>query len=528
MSARGSTCEAAEIDDRRVQCVKAAADEFEVVRELFDDGTLGYPGVARQVFGRMADIGDCTTDAWRRRASIDRDVARRVARASLLWSAGDNTRAAAEAGAVWDDTGASEDCSSRAAAAGVAGIAEQRLGNATLALEWFERSLLEATRCEDDVMAAEAAARALAVAASPLRRPDASTRYLRRAEAALERAGSPPRVHATLLAAEAAVFYAKGDVPRALELAQQAADVLEREVGPDAYEMVALLTNVGRVARLAGQLDRAEDAYARAERISLASRGADAPALPGLRIERAMLADARGHTRRAIDLLRAEVERGGPTLPMSLLVNLAEFELNSREYESARNHYQAAIDALGDPPEDPAIAMHVEARLGLIAAELGDFAGAERSFARVRAAEAQVFAPDAEGIAWTRVMLALVRRRQGRAADALQMLEEVEGVIRAASDPELRSTHRLELAETMLELGRPESALAAAREGVDLRAVGTTEHASALVVLAASERASARNDDADAHLRIARETFERFGDPRADEIVVPEVTRNGP
>ncbi|MEM6995320.1 MAG: tetratricopeptide repeat protein, partial [Myxococcota bacterium] len=253
-------------------------------------------------------------------------------------------------------------------------------------------------------------------------------------------------------------------------------------------------------------------------------RGADSRNALNLQSSLAGLDMALGRQEQALRRLRGNLERfekksgGIGRDQLTTLLNLAELELSRREMTAAKGHYQRALEVIGDPDSEPRMSSAALARLGTIASEEGDLEGAERLLQRARIVQVEQFGADSDETAWTIVQLGILRRRQERFADALEMLHGIASTIDSARQSSLVSTYHSAVAETHAALGQHEQALISGRRAVDVTQVDQAEHAAALFALARVERAAGREAEAVEHAQTARERFVDSGDPRSREV----------
>ncbi|MEM6994673.1 MAG: serine/threonine-protein kinase, partial [Myxococcota bacterium] len=263
---RASVCDASPVDPRRVGCLHDAEVHYVVWSELLRDGAVADANLAEQSVGRFPNLEVCVGAAppEARTTGKDRAAMARLARANFAWTLGDYERAASESEAVWQTLSPEDDCSTRAFAANIHGLAQQRLGAPKVALTWFDRSIYDAMACNDHGTVADSAGRALQIAAHELGQPDALSRYGKMGEAALERAGNPPRRRAIFLSARAITRVQAGEIEGGLTDMREAVALMEAVVGPNSYEMVAHLSNLGATLGMADDPQAASEYLERA------------------------------------------------------------------------------------------------------------------------------------------------------------------------------------------------------------------------------------------------------------------------
>jgi len=523
---RAAVCETPEVDAQRVGCLRYVDVHYSVLGDLVADGTVADPSVAAQASDRVPDAQQCA-DPLPLEVEVrgeNREAMVRLAHASFAWTRGDYARAAAESEAVWTMLSSEADCPTRAYAAHIHGIARQRLGEPELALEWFDHSIHEAMSCGVHSIVAEAAGRALQVASDALGQRDAIDRYGQMGEAALERSGNPPRARAIFVSARGIARSRFEDFEGGLLDTHEAARLMEQEVGPRSYELVAYVANYGSMLAAAGRLADAAEQFERAHRITVAERGQDSHMALSLQSNLASLDIALGKDARALERLRANLAAYETSAPgsgrdrLTTLLNLAELELSRRELAVAKGHYQDALEILGDPSNEPRMGGSTVARLGSIAAEEGDLDEAEQLIERARIILAEEFGPESEEMARTLLQLGLLRSRQGRTDDALALLGRVGPVIGASPDSNLRATWRTSLARIHSARGEHEDALEHARAGIRIEGLGSSDLAAALFALAQVERAAGLDADALEHGREAARLFRSIDNPRSEQV----------
>ncbi len=148
--------------------------------------------------------------------------------------------------------------------------------------------------------------------------------------------------------------------------------------------------------------------------------------------------------------------------------------------------------------------------LGYASLDRGDLDGAEDAVRRARAVLSGLdLEPSA--LLGAQVLLAQVLRRRGRPADALR---ELDAALATATAPALLFPRRQALAHragTLLDLDRPQEALAAAREAVALQSEDVRSAVLALRAYGSALRATGRPDEAVAALREALELARATG-----------------
>lgn len=425
---------------------------------------------------------------------------------------------------MWNAFTGPEDCPTRARAAHLHGLAQQKLGAPVVALQWYDRAIVSGESCGAYEIVAEAAGRALMVASHPLVQQDTLDHYGRMGEAALQRAGNPPHATAVFLAARGVARQRAGDLEGALADMTGALQAKETEVGPEAYEVAAYASNVGHLLKASGRTQAAAAAFSRAYELTVAARGEDSLNALSLQTSLAALDGAAGRHVEALQRLRSNLTRyeANPDAPkrarLTTLMNLAELELAHRELASAKTHYQQVVDIVAEPANDPTLYCAALSGLGAIAGEHGDDAQAERLFAKARILASEHFGTDDENYAWATMRLAIVYWQQGRGSDAVGMLRKIQATVDASSDAGLVAAYYGNLAEAQAQTGRYADAMVSARTAVAQPQPDPTTHATALFTLATIERAAGRAPEARTHGVQALKIFERVADPRQAEV----------
>ncbi len=210
------------------------------------------------------------------------------------------------------------------------------------------------------------------------------------AAAAVERAGSPPRLVATVLRQRGLIAYNRGMLDEARTLLTDARDKFIVLSGKSSIDVATTESALGSVARATGELDAAESWHRSAYAIDRSLRTSQHPDLArdlhniaGVLRLRGKLDEAAATYRQA--LVIEDATRGATSVEAALTHNsLGLVFMASKDWRHAREELTLARDLLTAAGHgDRAFADH---NLGLVAANLGDHPLALTHFERAAAA----------------------------------------------------------------------------------------------------------------------------------------------
>jgi eukaryotic-like serine/threonine-protein kinase len=269
-----------------------------------------------------------------------------------------------------------------------------------LAHEAARDAVAAAERGHDDLLAAQAWVMRV-ITAGDRRELALAEDFGAIAAAAVERAGSPPQLAATLLRLRGLVAYNRRELATARSYLEDSRARFVQLAGETSAEVAALDAALGSVARVAGDLDEAEARHRRALEVDRSVRG---PAHPDVARDLHNLAgvqrlrgdlDAAAQSYR--DALAIELAtRGERSSEAGLTFNsLGLVELARGDLVGARGLFERARDALAAADHgDLAFARH---NLGLVAAAEGDHRAALVEYERAAAIYDRTIGSDADG-----------------------------------------------------------------------------------------------------------------------------------
>jgi tetratricopeptide (TPR) repeat protein/predicted Ser/Thr protein kinase len=157
---------------------------------------------------------------------------------------------------------------------------------------------------------------------------------------------------ATTLSKLATIHAAAGDMPRAIELYEQALAILDRTFGPDHPLAVPSLSNLARALQVSRDFAAADRAYERALKVTEAALGPDHPTTAALLDHRGQLELERGHPQdaealvaRALAIRERVFGPDHPTVAVSLQ-GLGNLRRTRGAYDEALAPLQRALDIL--------------------------------------------------------------------------------------------------------------------------------------------------------------------------------------
>ncbi len=371
------------------------------------------------------------------------------------------------------------------------GTAHEILGDLDAAEPLLRAAAQHAARGRDDQLQATAWLAVGYLVGFRRQQPADGRRWLEAAEAAIARAGSPPRLQAQLALYRGTMAMVDGDVRGAVTLYREALGRAVDALPPGDLRLAAYCTNLGIAEQSAGAYDDAAATLRRGLTLREAALGATHPDLASSLLALGQLEVVRGHADLAVPLLaraltiRRQVWGDDHPDVAAAWTSLGSAERQRGDLAAARHAHQEAIRiwtaALG--PAHPTLAPALT-NLGTVELQAGHAAAAEALFRRVLAIHQARGKPHpALATAW--LNLGEARRVQGACAEAVPAYEEA-----LAIRTQVLGADHVELALPLVGLG--ECALANARRaaarGYFEQALALTERGDA----AAVERATAR------------------------------------
>jgi eukaryotic-like serine/threonine-protein kinase len=269
-----------------------------------------------------------------------------------------------------------------------------------LAHEAARDAVAAAERGHDDLLAAQAWVMRV-ITAGDRRELALAEDFGAIAAAAVERAGSPPQLAATLLRLRGLVAYNRRELATARTYLEDSRARFVLLAGERSAEVAALDSALGSVARVAGDLDEAEARHRHALEVDRSVRGPDHPDV------------ARDlHNLAGVQRLRGELDAAAQSYREALAIELATLgersseagltynslglvELARKDLLAARGLFERARDALAAADHgDLAFARH---NLGLVAAALGDHRTALAEYELAAAIYARTIGTEADG-----------------------------------------------------------------------------------------------------------------------------------
>ncbi len=286
-----------------------------------------------------------------------------------------------------------------------------------------------------------------------------------------------PRTRADLLHAIGKVYQNLGLLQPAETAFVRALELRSQFTGDEAeLDTAATLTQIAHLARVRGDLARAEADYSRGLALRVQHAPPDSPLLAESWNGLGLLARARGDHAGARLLLERAVERrrgAGPQARLELsesLANLAAVEIEAEgdiPRAAALLDEALAIDRADAHDDDPRRARDLSNLAGVLQ-KRGDSAGAEARLAQAVELRRRVLGPEHLDLAVSLMNLAVVQHERGRWAESEQSSREALRIQRAqlaASHPDLGHTLSV-LGDALRERGRAGEAETAYREAL--------------------------------------------------------------
>jgi CHAT domain-containing protein len=248
----------------------------------------------------------------------------------------------------------------------------------------------------------------------------------------------------TDLTTRADILYRQGDLAAAEPLLRQALDLQTRSLGPDAPELAATLTQLGRLEAAQARYAEAEAAFKEAHRILAKEGGPDRLEIADLLTELGKLAGRQGRYPEAEPLF-AEAEaiitrhRGaddpGIALPLTLRATVLDAEGRYGEAEALMTRALAISEqAFGSDQQWKLIG--ILNTVGVHHMRLGRYAEAELFFKRVAAITEQAYGPDHPDTGSALNNLAQLYKTQGRYAEAEPLLLRMRAIVERSYGPQ--------------------------------------------------------------------------------------------
>lgn len=325
------------------------------------------------------------------------------------------------------------------------GWVEHELGDDEASTKLLTSAYAELLAIGEDQLAARVAADLILVHAR-LAKPEQARAWDVHAQALIDRVDGDPTLRADRLIALAVTADGAGEYRDALRLFEEAAALLEAELGPDSLRLARMLDELGAVHSRLGELDAAEAAQQRALQLIEAALGAAHPEvgaahfnLGNTAYRNGDLVGARAHFERAIAIVEPALGREHAVVTGSL-TGLGAVALGEGNDADAAANFRAALTRV----EARVGASHPDlvpplVNLGIALKRAGEYAEAEA--AQLRALQ---LLEDQFGLEHPDLLAAL---------DNLGELRMLAGDFEGAREAYLRS---LAIGEQSFGVGHPE------------------------------------------------------------------------
>nr|WP_255216042.1 tetratricopeptide repeat protein [Pseudenhygromyxa sp. WMMC2535] len=271
------------------------------------------------------------------------------------------------------------------------GRVDERLGELERAAQRSGAAYVELLGAGEDLGAAEVAT-TLLVVYGKLAKFELARTWELQARALLERSEAGPEPRAALVLALAGLAGTEGEYREALALYEQAATLLEDELGEDSLALARMLGEMSSIQRSLGQLGEAEATGARGLELLAERLGPEHPELGGVHLERGNTSyrqgdveGARRHFERAVEIVEPAMGSQHATVTAAR-TGLGAVALSEGEDEVAAALFRQALAGvearLGDHHPDLVPPL---VNLGVAQKRAGELESAEAS--QLRAAE---------------------------------------------------------------------------------------------------------------------------------------------
>lgn len=404
------------------------------------------------------------------------EVREQIARASALESAGKYAEGLRVARSAHDDALRSSYAPVVAEAAFRLGHLFEHTGSYDEAVQALRAAYFEGRRSGMDEVAARAATTLVFVLGERLARYEDAFAWGDHAEAEVARFGTDP-MRADLLDQLAAIHRAVGDLERAQELFARALSINEASLGLDHSATGISVMGLALVLGERGELDEAQRLHERALSISETAFGPEHPTnafalinLGGIAWSRGNLTEAQELYERALGMQEAAL---GPDHPMlsGALINLGNVHARRGRPEDARRLYARALEiteaALG---EDHPSAGTAVLGLAIVHFDRGEFQRARAMYARALSIQENALGADHPSLATVVNNLANVHYELGELEEAHALYERSLALNERAYGPD---HHRVagslkNLAWSHWKAGRLEEARPPAERALEL------------------------------------------------------------
>jgi len=273
---------------RRV-CFERRRGDVKALTDVFVEADSGVVERAVEAVRRLSPLATCSdVAALVAEPMPPRDPAARVQVERLRLQLG-VAQALRDSGKVDPARSTAEQVLSEARTLGYAPLAAEALyligalhemvGNGNDAKSALESAASEAEAARHDVVAARARTLLVAVVGARLGKTALAHDLARSARSAVDRAGRPPEIEASLALAEGRVFYQEGQFDEAWRRYERAAALLEGALGADAPELLPTIHNRANVLLNQGKYRASTEMYAHAQVVAERAYGPDHPRL---------------------------------------------------------------------------------------------------------------------------------------------------------------------------------------------------------------------------------------------------------
>ncbi len=282
-----------------------------------------------------------------------------------------------------------------------------------------------------------------------------------------------PQELALVLNGMGAAAFAAADLPRAADSFTKASDLLGDQLGPEHPDVARVRNNLASLLRGQGKADEARELFMHNLAIFEASFGEQHPMVGETLINIAVVeldlgrhADAERHIQRGIEVLTAARGPKHPTVAKAHTIRGDTRVQLGRPLEAIADFELAlALEQETLGPDHPSVGI-IESNLGGVYYDLQRFDEATQHHTRsIEILEAGLGA-EHPSVAHAVSSLALTRRAQGRAAEALELFRRAD----ARADATLRPIILTRIGEILLDQGHTAEALEHLRRALTLQA----------------------------------------------------------
>ncbi|HEY1958222.1 MAG TPA: serine/threonine-protein kinase [Polyangiaceae bacterium] len=475
----------------RMQCLDRRRGELEALAGVFAHADGEVVQHAVDAAGRLAPISDCDDTTALASTLLVPDSKETRERVERVRADLDRVVALESAGKFADALPAAREDAARARTIGyrpaeaealfAVGRLENETGDPRAAVATLNQAVDAAEAGRDDEVAAEAWVALVALLGVDLDRGKDAEPAIRRANAAVERAGPTSPAAAMLHEALGGVDQAGGRYHDAVRELRAAIDLEKKSLGPRHLRVGRSLRELASMLRDDGDTDAALDAYAESLAIEKEALGPMHPELAattqslGVLLSRlGRYGEARADYERALSIrervLGASHPLVGETLA-SLVVAMRWSGAAAEALPLAERAERIEEAAFGLDNQSTASAIN---NIGYVQEALGHLADARASYERGLAIQEKVFGPDGGRVSLSLANLGRVRLAQGDAAAALALYERAARIDEKTLKPDHpdRAYALVGVGRALLAAGQPARARAPLEKALALRESG--------------------------------------------------------